>query len=273
MTVDCQWIDKNLEAFFCDKLPEEETRAAQEHIESCASCRSQTQELRAIDPLIKNYFQRELAIARRPRAIHRGRVLGVGGATVAAVALSLVLLIRTPQPSTVVAPVPQNSAPIASVENPAPIKSPVSPEPVRSKPLPEPTPAADRRPAASAPVTANSPDFLVTDPAGYSHSLDEYRGHVVLIGVWGHDQGESVANLERIYKANTANTNLRLLAVTNERQAKPANTTFPVFYNQGSKLFGAQTGEFVLINETGGVELRGSLVKDYEKLRRELQGK
>ena len=43
MTVDCQWIEKNLEALSCDRLNEEEVRLAKAHIEACESCRTEAQ--------------------------------------------------------------------------------------------------------------------------------------------------------------------------------------------------------------------------------------
>ena len=87
MTVDCRWVEKNLEALFCDSLNEEESRRARAHIENCAMCRKEAQALNAIDPLVKNYFQRELEIARRPRAIDTRRVAGLSGAVAAALAI------------------------------------------------------------------------------------------------------------------------------------------------------------------------------------------
>ena len=131
----------------------------------------------------------------------------------------------------------------------------------------------DRRQPTAPKVTSNSPDFLVTDPAGYSHTLDEYQGHVVVIAVWRHDQSEVIANIERLYKANSANAKLRFVGVSNERRPKPAGTTFPVLYNQGSKLFGAQPGGFVVLDETGAVQTRGSLLRDFDSLSQTLRSK
>jgi hypothetical protein len=275
MTVDCQWIEKNLEALSCDRLSEEEVHQAKAHMETCESCRTESLALNAIDPLIKNYFRRELQIARQPRVINKGRVLGLGGAVAAVAALLLVFVVRVPQDSPVAAPVLSTPAvaPVASEPTPPPIKDQDTPEPVRAKPSAQPAAPLDRRPQATSPVTASAPDFLVTDPAGYSHSLAEYRGHIVVIGVWRADQTESVANIERLYKANAANSNLRLLAVSNNRSAKPAGMTFPVMYNEGSKLFGAQPGEFVMLDENGAVELRGSLVKDFDNLAKAIRSK
>jgi len=64
-----------------------------------------------------------------------------------------------------------------------------------------------------------------------------------------------------------------VLAVSIDQSAKPANTTFPILYNQGSKLFGAQAGDFVVLDQNGTVELRGSLVKDFDDLVRTLRAR
>ena len=112
-----------------------------------------------------------------------------------------------------------------------------------------------------------------TDPAGYSHTADEYRGHVVVIGIWSVDQPEATGNLDWLYRTYAANTKLRFFGVSKIGQTKPANVTFPVVYNQGSKVFGARPGDFVVLDENGSVELRGSLVKDFDSIRKLLQGK
>jgi len=276
MSVDCQWVEKNLEALFCDRLSDDEKRVAEAHIQNCASCRREVQGFNAIDPLIKNHFRREMAVARTPRVLHKGKVAGLSGAAAAVLVASLVLLVRTPQPNPVAAPIPAPPAAsqVTSVNPPEPIKENPTAEPVRVKPEPAPNaPGENKTPSASPAVSPNAPDFVVSDPAGYSHTLDQYRGHVVVIGVWSPDQAEAVANIERLYKTYSANPKFRFLGVASERQPKPANTTFPIVYNQGSKLFGPRSGDFVLVNETGAVELRGSLVNDFENLRRVLQAK
>ena len=97
------------------------------------------------------------------------------------------------------------------------------------------------------------------------------RGHVVVVGVWKPEQIEAIENLDRLYKAYGANPRFRFLGVANDHTAKPAYATFPVVYNQGSKIFGAQAGEFVLLDESGRIALRGSLVKDIDTLSRQLR--
>jgi hypothetical protein len=272
MNVDCQWIAKNLEALFCDGLTDEEDRLARAHIESCGACRSEVQAFIAVDPLIKKYFQQQLALAQAPRRARRSVIYGAGAAVMATIVLVLVL--QTPSVNTSIPPVsPQTpSTPAASLELPPPIKTDGANEAVRAKP----EPSAPSGPAPTKPTVgpdANAPDFLVTDPAGYSRTLEDYRGRTLLIGVWSKDQPQSVASLERLYRTFGSDTNLRLIGVSNERVSKPVNTSFPVLYNQGSRLLGAKPGEFVLLDEAGSVKLRGSLVKDFEDLRKLLQGK
>src|SRR5437773_2193333 len=113
MTVDCQWVEKNLEALFSDGLSEEENRLARAHIENCVSCRKETQALIAIDPLIKTYFRRQLGIARRPRVARRARVLTLGGAAAAVLVVLLLLLVRMPQTT-------PSTGPVAVQPNPVP---------------------------------------------------------------------------------------------------------------------------------------------------------
>jgi hypothetical protein len=271
MSVDCQWVEKNLEALFCDRLGMEESRRARTHIENCVACRREVQALNAIDPLIRNHFHDGMAIARQPRVLHKGRAFGIGSAAAAVIVLAIVLLIRAPQPASLVPSVAAlpNEVPVASVE--IPVKADPG-EPVRAKPSPEPG-SPDRRPVVPPAAFSNTPDFLVADPAGYSHTLEEYRGRVVLVGVWKSGMGESIAAIEQLYKAYAGNPKLRFIGVSTDHQPRPANTTFPVLYNQGSKLFGAAPGEFVLLNQDGAVELRGSLLNDFESIRRTLQSK
>src|SRR5438093_2884636 len=130
MTVDCHWIEKNLEALFCDTLSPEQNRIARAHIDNCGSCSKEVEALKAIDPLVKTYFQGELDRALKARAVAgRGlpvnRVLGLGSAALVAAFSLLVFRLRTPpqQPALPVA----SSIPEATVSQPSyatpPVKS------------------------------------------------------------------------------------------------------------------------------------------------------
>jgi hypothetical protein len=277
-SLDCNWIEEHFEALFCDGLEPEQGRLVREHMGSCASCRHEIEALKAIDPLVKRHFQRELATAQSPRVVHTGRLLGVSTAALALVGILLFFVLRTPQttpaaPTQTVAvqtPAETDNQPPAPPKNPDNTNPPVE----RTKPANEVSRVLDSATAAR-PARSDSvdvPDLLVTDPAGYSHRLEDFRGHVVVIAVWSKASPEAIANFERLYKAHGADPRFRFLGVSNERLAKPASVTFPTFYNKGSKVLGVRSGEFALVDEKGEVTLRGSLVKDFDSLRKALQG-
>jgi hypothetical protein len=117
-------------------------------------------------------------------------------------------------------------------------------------------------------------DFRVMDPAGYSQTLEDFRGRILLFGVLNGEQPQTAANFQRVYEAFGANTRLRILGVSVQRQAKPPNTTFPIAYNQGSRLLGAASSQFLLVDEAGSVRFRGSLAEEpdrvLERIRAEL---
>src|ERR1041385_9413356 len=89
MNVDCHWIEEKLEAFFCDTLTPDESRAAASHLTGCVDCRRKVEQLRAIDPMVQRVFQQNLAMARVPRRRRSSLTLGA----FAAAAVSIVLLV------------------------------------------------------------------------------------------------------------------------------------------------------------------------------------
>jgi len=279
MTIDCKWVEKNLEALFCGALSAEESRIAREHIESCGACAKDVATLNAIDPIIKRHFEAELDRALRAtttssRTWPKRRLAAMTSAVVLGASVLLVVQLRTQHQNAVVPPVPvaRVLAPSQAPESEPPVKSTDGTNVERTKPVEG---AADDRRQSAPSVAATDkdvPEFLVSDPAGYSRTLSDYRGHILVIGVLNTRQSDSMSNLEQLYRAAGSNPKYRFLGVFNERRPRPANTTFPLVYNQGSRLFGAQPGDFVLLDESGRVQQRGSLVKDFSSLRKILLG-
>ena len=279
MTVDCQWIEKNLEALFCDTLNPEQNRMARAHIENCDSCGKEVAALNAIDPLVKRHFQSELDRALKGRVMHTRhlpttRFFGLASAALVAASFLLVFALRPPRQATVIPAPPSAEQVTASqpAEATTVVKSTDTAPIERAKPGEnEPTdrPQAARTNAAPA---NSAPQFLVTDPAGYSRTLNDYRGHVLVIAVLDNRQTEPASNLERLYKGFGSNPKFRFLGVSTDRQSIPTDTTFPLTTNQGSTLFGAAPGDFVLLNEAGSIQLRGSLLRDFDNLSKALQG-
>ena len=278
MNINCQWIDKNLEALFSGTLSHEDQQRAQQHIESCGPCGKEVAALNAIDPLIKRYFQNELSRVRqgRSRTVARGRIVLVTSAALIAAVLLIAVTLRTSQPNSIapsIAPIPSANS-LQPQEAPSSIKSTDAETALeRAKPVDSITAAAPQTPQAVAARDNNAPDFMVIDPAGYSRTLTDYRGYVFVVGILRADQPNVTSDFERLYKEFASNRKMRFLAVANDRQFRRANTTFPFAYNQGSKLFGTVPGDFVLLDESGSIQLRGSLLKDFDKLKQALQEK
>jgi len=268
MKVDCQWLSTNLEAFFSDSLDAQQLQLASEHLKTCLSCRSEVQALRDMDPLVKQVLKlrmtKALAAAHAPKRSAAFQ-LGLAGTAVALVGvLVFVVMGRTgglgdllPASQTTLQsesrPNSQNSNDVkVDDEIPALRAKPDAPAPKSPgiKPGPEP------------PITNTSPAFLVTDPAGYSTNLEDYRGRVLVIGVWSEDQPEAAQNIQNLYHAFVSRKEVRILCVTSRNQERPAGTTFPMVFNNGSRLLDIRSSDFAVVDKEGNVQMRGSLLVD-----------
>jgi hypothetical protein len=277
MNIDCQWIEKNLETLFSGTLSQEDQERAQQHIADCGMCGREVAALRSIDPLVKRYFQGELDRVRRasPRTVARSRLVAMSSAALIAVCVILFVALRTTHPDSANPFIVPSQAvnPPQPLDAASSVKSTSEAEIERAKPADGASTAVVQTPRAVTSADKNAPDFMVVDPAGYARTLKDYRGYIFVVEILKGDQLDAMSHFERLYKAFASNPKFRFLAVSNDRQLRPANTTFPIAYNQGSKLFGAVPGDFVLLNETGNIQLRGSLVKDFDKLELALQEK
>jgi len=276
MNIDCRWINQNLEALFSGTLSHEDQQRAQQHIENCGPCGEEVATLNAIDPLVKKYFQDELNRVRQgaSRPAKRGRLVLVTSVALIAAGLVAAVTLRTSQPN----PAVPSTAALPSANSSRPQESLPSVKSTdeggtleRAKPVDSISNPAPVTAAGAETADNNAPDFMVIDPGGYSRTLADYRGYVFVVGVLKSDQSDATSDFERVYKEFAANRKIRFLAVANDRQFRRANTTFPFAYNQGSKLFGAVPGDFILLDESGSVQLRGSLTKDFDKLEKALQ--
>lgn len=241
-------------------------------------CGSEVAALNAIDPLVKKYFQSELNRVQQgsSRTIAKGRLVLVSSAALIAVSLLIFVTLRTAHldfagPSTARAPVANSAQPLQTVPSAKGTDESATAGAVeRAKPLDSAAPAVVANGTVAMPDN-NAPDFMVIDPAGYSRTLADYKGYVFILGVLRADQLDATSDFDRLYKEFGSNRKFRFLAVSPDRQIR--NTTFPIAYNRGSKMFGALPGDFVLIDEAGSIQLRGSLVRDFDRLEKTLQVK
>ena len=279
MKVDCQWFSTNLEAIFCESLDAQQLQLASEHLKTCLTCRNEIQALRDVDPLVKQVLEfrmsKALAAAHAPR---RSLVfqLGLAGAALALVAvLAFVFLLgrngsfdRLHPANSIVRqgePAPNGPENDVKVEGAAPD--------MRAKTDAPETKSLETRPGPEPAITDNSPAFLVTDPSGYSRNLEDYRGHVLLIGVWSADRPEAAQNIQRLYETFGSRKEVRILCVTSRDQERPTGMTCPMVFNNGSRLLETKSSDFVVVDKEGSIQLRGSLVGDTNSLTTKIRAK
>ena len=256
----CDWINSKLEAYFCDTLSDDERRLFETHLTSCQACGREVESLKALDPLVHGVMQRRLALAQRPaHSNSRPRVLrvAVSALTLAAVVVLLAIGMRflqeTPAPPIVGRP--PEVQPVETTKK----DTEQSSDPKLAKPLP-----ADRKPLKPAPqpeldvATANGPEFAIIDAAGYTATLEMFRGRVFLFGVISSEQKAAVSNFQQVYDAFQTNRGIRMLAVARHREDE-ISTTIPLFFNNGSQLMGVKEGQFLLVDAMGQTSLKGSL--------------
>jgi len=266
MKVDCQWIEENLEGVFCERLGAEEDRLARLHLDSCAACRLKVEELTKVDPVIKQIFRQNLAVARAPRV--RRSPIWAGAFASALIAVIFVVVWRVPRARTPAPAAVESPAVIAEVERTpaAPVAKVSEPsQSERSKPEPDKASTADVRKAVPA-ISENAPAFVITDPAGYSRTLNDYRGYVLIFGVWSAREPKTVSNLERLYQIFGNNTKIRIVGVSMKREPRPKTATFPIAVNQASKLLGAGPSDVVIVDGAGRVRMKGTLLQEPSSL-------
>jgi len=256
----CDRFKSKLEAYFCDTLAEEDLRFGQTHLESCAECSREVESLKSVDPMVRAVLQRRLLLARmaaqantRPRILKLGLAAAGLAAAVFVLSVGTVFLRETPPPPVIVQKPPTVPVETDVRKDGVEQEIPGLLKPKGGKPV-EPAP----QPYLDSPQV-DGPDFAITDAAGYTRTLETYRGRVVLFGVLSPEQKAAVSNLQQIYDDFGSNPGIRVFAVARRREDKLNSATLPTHFNNGSKLLGVREGEFLLIDATGKTKLEGSL--------------
>ena len=97
-------------------------------------------------------------------------------------------------------------------------------------------------------------DFYVTDTAGYSQTLADYSGSIIVLGVFdasGHD------TFEQAYTAYGTDARFSFVGVSLNSDIRPGNITFPLMSNRGFSLLGTPAGAFTIVGPDGALLRRG----------------
>ncbi len=241
MTKSCQWVESRLEAYVSDSLTPAERGELDRHASDCAACRSELAAFAEVDALVAEHFRRRLRSASRPvRPMVRPlRPVGVAGASLAAVWIGFAAL-----------------GPDA-VDPDAADKFPAALEAERAKPDPDPELAIPLAEDPLQPQPTPVVRFRVQDAAGYVHTLEDFSGSVLVLGVVDGNAA-AAADFEASYARYTSESGLRFLAVPADGVDLGASR-FPTMANRASTLMETDPGEFTIISPEGEVHARGSL--------------
>jgi len=238
----CDWIESRLESLLSNDP--EVRHAVDAHTRSCAACQEQIEGYDAVDRLLGSYFARRMDQARTP-AIRQTRRLVAAAAALAA--LALIVWVAVARYSTVDS-IPGSAAldPDKAVEHTDSL----------AKPSEEAAPA--RAGADVAPSPASDAAFYVMDASGYNHTLNDFQGSVIVLGVFDETQA-GARTFGQIYDAIPSRSDLQFLAVGLSQRPPETVRGARVMVNRGSSLLGVAPGEFAVLTPAGEIYRRGTL--------------
>jgi hypothetical protein len=254
----CKWVESQLEAYFSETMASNARAELERHSASCATCGAELDAFAKVDELVAAHFRQQLRIAdrRSPRGAQPIRLAGAI-ATAAGVFLAVWIGVGALGP----APEVPASGTAASSEGGGEVKADETPDAERAKPDPAPQPSTatpDRQAPSIGEAMADAPAarFYVQDAAGYFHTLEDFQGSALVLGVMAND-ADHIAAFERAYERYGAE-GLRFLGVPADDS--PAFTVrFPTMTNRNSTLLETGAGEFAILAPDGSVYARGSL--------------
>ena len=270
MTDKCQWVEPHLEAYFSESIDPATRARLEQHVERCTDCRAHLDEFAQVDALVSAHFTQQMARAERTAhgPIRPMRLAGAFATVlVAAAAIWFVGGMSgggmpgpaTQDPAGVVqqaaVSVPETDAPDANggKAEEEPDARLAKPDPVLDAASTAQVDAAPTMAEPAVPVTR----FHVQDAAGYFHTLEDFSGSVLVLGVVDRDPAGSAA-FEQAYELYRSEANIRFLGVPADG-VEPGPVRFPTMVNRESSLLETPTGEFAIVAPDGTVHARGPL--------------
>lgn len=268
MSDKCKWMEPHLEAYFSESIDPATRARLEQHVEGCTDCRAQLDEFAQVDVLVSAHFRQQ--VARAERTVQGSiRPLRLAGAFSALLAAAAALWFAGGMSG----PVTQDtdgavqqaaaSAPETDTADVNGDKAEEEPDARLAKPDPVLDAAsADRFDAAptiggpAVPVTR----FHVQDAAGYFHTLEDFSGSVLVLGVVDRDPAGSAA-FEQAYERYGSDAKIRFLGVPADG-IEPGPVRFPTMVNRESSLLETRTGEFAIVAPDGTVHARGLLEEE-----------
>jgi hypothetical protein len=254
MSEKCQWVESHLEGYFSNTMESDARAELERHAAACAACGGELAAFATVDKLVSAHFRQQLRIANRTgaRGIQPLRLAGAV-ATAAGVFVAVWIGVGALRPASAI---PETAGINADAGGEAG-KADESPDAERAKPNPA-SAILDRRARTGAsPGEGAEEHFYVQDAAGYFHTLEDFRGSVLVLGVIDGDAAH-IAGFEQAYERYGPESALRFLAVSTAPDPR-FMARFPTMANRNSTLLETPSGEFVILAPDLSVYTRGTL--------------
>jgi len=265
MTDKCQWVESQLEAYFSETMDPNTRADVEQHVADCSACQMELDGYANVDALVAAHFKEQVVRAEN-RVRPRVQPLRLAGA-VATFAVAIVAVwigVDAVVGSTDNMPADstgQSVAAMDSVEDVEKAENTLDAERAKPEPVPDEgtTPLLDRAPAIAGLASAES-RFYVQDAAGHFHTLEDFSGSVLVLGVVDNEQVGTTVFADA-YETYGSDPDLRFLGIAPEGAALNG-FGFPSMVNRDSALLETGAGEFTIVAPDGTVYARGALEKD-----------
>ena len=259
MSNDCHWVESRLEDFLSDSTDPEVRTRIESHLKTCDTCRQNVEGYGEVDKRLRAYLEHQLVRAESGARLSL-RPMRLAGAFAGVGAIALALWMGIGAPDAELTPALEEAALADSTYDGPVLKAAEGTDVLRAKPgegsvsPPDVDVRTTALNAVAAPLPEVTRDFYVTDTAGYSRTLVDYSGSILVLGVFdgtGHDAFEEARS--------TYSTDARFsfVGVSLNPEIRPGNTTLPLMSNRGSSLLGTPAGAFTIVGPDGTIVGRG----------------
>jgi hypothetical protein len=258
MSNDCQWVESRLEDYLFGSAGSEARTRIESHLGTCSTCRKEVEGYAEIDNRVRAYFGHQLARAERGTLLSL-RPMRLAAAFAGVGTIALALWVGMGMPDSEFAPALEEAALAdATYEGPV-LKTTEGTEVLRAKPaegeaIPELDFPATGPIALAAPFPEVSGDFYVTDAAGYSQTLADYSGSILVLGVFNKNRHNA---FEEAHAAYGRDARIKFVGVSLNSDLRPDSINFPLMANRGSSLLETPAGAFTIVGPDGTIFRRG----------------
>lgn len=268
MNVDCKWVDSNIVEILSDEIDPDRKVDLEKHLGACNRCQNEIADHKQIDHLVIAHMEKQTALAYVAPQLRLSNKKLTRAAVALAATLAIGIILSLPfdgnqKPSSEISnslKPPLLHGPQANIQMDKALKL-AGPE--RAKPgidsISSEAFQNETQKMSEEDLEPSDPHFFVTDAAGYSYSLGDFAGSILIFAVFDGSYANT-GRFQEVHDLYVLKSNIKTLGIAREANAdRPLGITFPLMTNQGSSLLDSLPGEVLVVGPDGLPYRRGSL--------------